>query len=226
MGRRRGQNRVSVPTKPSPRRTAAGFGPECPGPDECPSVGPTAARRWATGATRCRAPRRGARGYCRGTRDLAPAIVVLGMQAVGHYEVTRREAESFIHCSSPPNRSLQPLLPALRSAPPLGSGFSSSSSMHKIGSRPRSGSIKPSAPGQAKTRGTVRRACSRRHAPSAASWIARTALRRGRVVCNPRGYVNWSGRAENQTSDPGPVRHLNRNRATKARLRAASAGAG
>ncbi|WP_431273271.1 metallophosphoesterase [Variovorax ureilyticus] len=26
-----------------------------------------------------------------------------------------------------------------------------------------------------------------------------------RVVCNPRGYVNWSGRTENQTFDPGLV---------------------
>ena len=29
-----------------------------------------------------------------------------------------------------------------------------------------------------------------------------------RVVCNPRGYVNWSGRTENQTFDPGLVLQL------------------
>ena len=26
-----------------------------------------------------------------------------------------------------------------------------------------------------------------------------------RVMCNPRGYVNWSGRTENQNFDPGLV---------------------
>ena len=45
-------------------------------PGESPSVGPTAARRWAAGSTRSRARWRGARGHWRGTGDLALAIAV------------------------------------------------------------------------------------------------------------------------------------------------------
>lgn len=33
-------------------------------------------------------------------------------------------------------------------------------------------------------------------------------VRSCRVVCNPRGYVNWSGRTENQAFDPGLVLQL------------------
>ncbi|MGO4393423.1 metallophosphoesterase [Variovorax sp. M-6] len=33
-------------------------------------------------------------------------------------------------------------------------------------------------------------------------------IRSCRVVCNPRGHVNWSGRTENQTFDPGLVLQL------------------
>ena len=33
-------------------------------------------------------------------------------------------------------------------------------------------------------------------------------VRSCRIVCNPRGYVNWSGRTENQTFDPGLVLQL------------------